>query len=45
MDKYICDVLDGEKKIMPHLFWQHREEDSIIIEKGSNEKQCLKLEN
>jgi len=34
-----------KKKIISYLFWQHREEDSIIIEKGSNEQQCLKLEN
>jgi len=45
MDKYIRDVLDGEENNVILPFWQHREEDSIIIEKGNSEQQCLKLEN
>lgn len=45
MDKYIRYVLDGEGKIISYLFYQHREEDSIIIEKRSRGRQCLKLKN
>ena len=33
MDKYIRYVLDVEGKIISYLFWQHREEVSIIIKK------------